>query len=80
MKKSSFFPVTVVTILLIVYTILLATGASPVLAGGIFLLSPFLIIWMVYRVIRHDTHHGRELMEGEEWGYTDKNKESLGIF
>ena len=80
MKSSSIFPVILVTTLLIVYHILLITGWPSVLTGIIFLLSPFLIIWMVCRVIRYEAHHGRELNGGEEWGYSDKNTEDLGVF
>lgn len=80
MKSSSIFPVILVTTLLIVYNILLITGGSHVLVGIIFLLSPFLIVWMAYRVIRCDSYRGRDLYEGEHWGYSDKSKEDLGIF
>ena len=79
MKRSLSFPVTLVTILLIVYVVLLVTGWSPVLTGTLFFLSPFLVIWMVYRVIRYDTYHGNEL-NGDEWGYADKKKEDLNMF
>jgi len=78
-KRSVSFPVTLVTILLIVHTVLLVTGWSMVLTGILFLLSPFLVIWMVYRVIRYDSYHGKELND-EEWGYADKNKEELNVF
>lgn len=79
MKRSLSFPVTLVTILLIVYVVLLVTGWSPVLTGTLFFLSPFLVIWMVYRVIRYDTYHGNELND-DEWGYADKKKEDLNMF
>lgn len=75
MKLPASFPVTMVTILLIVYTVLLVTGWSPALTGIMFFLSPFLVIWMVYRVIRYDSYHGKELNE-DEWGYADKKKTS----
>jgi len=45
----------------------------------LFFLSPFLVIWMVYRVIRYDTYHGNELND-DEWGYADKKKEDLNMF
>jgi hypothetical protein len=50
-----------------------------VLTGILFFLSPFLVIWMVYRVIRYDSYHGKELND-EEWGYADKKKEDLDMF
>ena len=80
MKLPAHFPVILVSILLVVYTILLFTGWSPVATGILFFLSPFLVIWMVYRIIRYDNYSGKELNEGEEWGYADKNKEELNVF
>ena len=79
LKGSVSFPVTLVTIVLVVYAVLLLTGWSTVLAGILFFLSPFLVIWMVYRVIRYDSYHGKELND-EEWGYADKKKEELNLF
>ena len=79
MKLPASFPVTLVTILLAVYTVLLVTGGSMILTGTLFFLSPFLVIWMVYRVIRYDSYHGKELND-EEWGYADKKKEDLDMF
>jgi len=79
LKSPGSFPVTLVTIVLIVYVVLLVTGWSTVLAGILFFLSPFLVIWMVYRVIRYDSYHGKELND-EEWGYADKKKEELNMF
>jgi len=80
MKLPATFPVIWVSVLLMLYTVLLFTGWSPVITGTLFFLSPFLVIWMVYRIIRHDKYAGRELNEGEEWGYADKNKEDLNVF
>jgi len=79
MNRSVSFPVILVTIVLIVYAVLLATGWSTVLAATLFFLSPFLVIWMVYRVIRHDSYDGKGL-NGEEWGYADKKKDELNMF
>lgn len=80
MKLPAHFPVILVSVLLVVYTILLVTDWSPAATGILFFLSPFLVIWMVYRIIRYDNYSGRELNEGDEWGYADKNKEDLNVF
>jgi membrane protein implicated in regulation of membrane protease activity len=80
MKQPALFPVILVSVLLIVYTIFLFTGWSPAVTGVLFFVSPFLVIWMVYRVIRHDKYTGRELNDGDEWGYADKSKEELNVF
>jgi hypothetical protein len=50
--KSPWFPVGVVTAILFFYTGLIAVGGSYTLIMSIFVASPLLIIWMVYRVLR----------------------------
>lgn len=69
-----------VTAYLIVYTILHQAGASFKLLGVMFILSPFLVIWMAYTILRYGSYTGKELAEDEEWGYQDKNKNDLGVF
>lgn len=69
-----------VTIYLIIYTLLHQSGASLKLLGAMFLLSPFLVIWMAYTILKFGNYTGRELQENEEWGYQDKNKDELGVF
>ena len=44
-----------------------------------FMLSPLLILWMAYTIIRYGKYTGRELVEGEEWAYEDKEKDKLGL-
>jgi len=46
----------------------------------LFAISPVLVVWMVYSVLRYGTYIGRELKPGEEWGYEDKNRDDLGRF
>jgi hypothetical protein len=43
----------------------------------LFLLSPFVVLYMVYMVIRYGVYSGRELDEDEEWGYEDVDKKSM---
>lgn len=69
-----------VTTYLVIYTLLHQAGASLQVLGVMFLLSPFLVIWMAYTILRYAPYNGRELDEGEEWGYQDKNKKDLGTF
>jgi hypothetical protein len=45
-----------------------------------FLGAPFVLGWMAYIIIRYGKYKGPELQENEEWGYSDKNKDSLGVF
>jgi hypothetical protein len=69
-----------VTAYLVIYTLLHQLGASLELLGSMFLLSPFLVGWMAYTILRYGTYNGRELREDEEWGYQDKHKDELGKF
>jgi hypothetical protein len=69
MDPRAKIPVIVSTALLTVYVLLIAFDAPMPLVTSIFTLSPFAIVWTVYAVIRHDRYKGRELQEGEEWGY-----------
>lgn len=60
-----------VTIYLIVYiTLFQLNGPGPIIAC-LFLISPFLVIWMVYVVIT-DQNDYPDLPEGDEWGYLDR--------
>lgn len=46
-----------------------------VFTGAVFLIfsiSPLLIIWMVYVVLKHGEYNREELKEGQEFGYLDK--------
>lgn len=70
MNKSVIW-VTIVTIYLIVYiTLFQLNGPSPIIAY-LFVISPLLIIWMVY-VVLTDKNDYPDLPEDEEWGYRDK--------
>ncbi len=74
------FAVVFVTTYLIIYTLLHQSGASLNVLGTMFLLSPFLVIWMAYTILRYAPYNGKDLAEGEEWGYADKGKDELGVF
>lgn len=47
-------------------------GGPAWLIGTLFLTGPFLVVWMVYRVLKDDSLPMRDLEEGEDWGYQDK--------
>jgi hypothetical protein len=78
MFKKPSFAVIVTSVILVVYCWLINAG-SPV-AYFIFAISPFLILWTAYSIIRFGTYNGKELDKDEEWGYQDKEKENLDIF
>lgn len=58
--KGLWFPISFVTIFLVVYTILAYTSGYGRAVMLMFVMSPFLVIWMVYRVLRDGKPSGRE--------------------
>jgi hypothetical protein len=68
------------TIYLTLYVIVFAAGLSDTLLVWMYLASPFLLVWMVYRVLKDDAVNYPELPEDEEWGYSDKPKGELRLF
>jgi small-conductance mechanosensitive channel len=73
MKREERIPVLTVTTLLVIYVIMAYFEITLFLAGVIFSFSPFLIIWLVYYVIRFGKKNTRELKDDEEWGYADRD-------
>jgi len=69
-----------VTLYLVTYVVLFFSGCSMLILAYMFLVSPFLLIGMVYFVLKDDSYQNPELKEGEEWGYRDRKKETLGLF
>jgi len=72
--------VSMLTIYLVAYVIVFATGYYVTLLACMFLVSPVLLIATVYFVLTDSMHAYPELGEGDEWGYSDKNKSELGVF
>lgn len=70
--KNYKFSTAFVTLYLIVYTILLRLEVSPGVSLFMFSISPFLVVWMAYTILKHAPYNGRELNENEEYGYQDK--------
>ena len=70
----------IVTGVLLLYCVLIGFDLSISLVNFIFAISPFLLLWMTYTIIRHGIYNGKELQEAEEWGYQDKDKEELGVW
>lgn len=71
------FATAFVTIYLVVYTVLHNIAVSFDVISTMFFLSPLLVIWMVYTILKYGKYEGRELEENEEWGYADKSGEQL---
>lgn len=82
--KHDEIAIAIVSGIFLLYTIF---AAFDVYTGAVFLIfsiSPLLIIWMVYVVLKHGEYNREELKEGQEFGYLDKpglngstSKESL---
>jgi hypothetical protein len=80
MNKHESIPVITVSAVLLIYCSLIAAKIAPLAILIIYTLSPFLLFWMIYKVIRHGSFKGKELSENEDWGYADTSKEDLGAF
>ena len=72
--------VIIATLYLITYVILFQTGISITILSYLLLISPFLMIWVVYTVLKDDHEPYPDLGEDEEWGYRDKPRDRLGRF
>lgn len=79
MIKRTSVAVGTVSLILVVYCILINFNAPLKLVYFIFSISPILVIWMVYTVLRHGSYNGNELQADEEWGYQDVSKDELGV-
>ncbi len=70
MKKHVFATV-FVSLYLVVYVMLFYFEAPWQIIASMFLLSPILVIWMAYSILKYAAYDGRDL-ETEEWSYQDK--------
>jgi len=61
-----------VSMVLLFYTMFATTGVLLNWVALIFALSPVLIIWMVWVVLKYGEFRGEELEEEQEFGYTDQ--------
>jgi hypothetical protein len=73
MLRQPKFSVIFVTAYLVLYAIFLTGGNERLIliARYQLLFSPLLLVWMTFTVIRYGKFSGRELKEGEEYGYDD---------
>jgi len=70
----------VLTAYLVIYIILINTGLLFIIIPYLYIISPFLIVWMVACILKDNIVAYPELKENEEWGYADKSKDELGLF
>ena len=78
MLQKPNFAVIITSIILVVYCIFIVL-ISPI-AYFIFSISPILVLWTAWSIIRFGVFRSKELTKDEEWGYNDITKEELGIF
>lgn len=67
------------TLYLLCYCVLLQYETTKPIALVMLGLAPFILVWMVYTVLKFGKYSGPELGK-EEFGYQDKNKDDLGLF
>lgn len=72
--------IVVTTGYLFVYLLLFVAKAPLWTVALMFMLSPAPLIWMAYQILTNARYTGHELEEGEEFGYEDIDKNTLGIF
>lgn len=80
MLRKPSFVVTFLSGYLLLFNILLDIKVSPVITTIMLLASPFLVGWMVIVILKFRDRPVRELNANEEWGYGDRDRNSLGIF
>ncbi len=71
MLKNPAFAIITVTAYLVVFVAISRLYPDLSMLFILYSLSPLLVIWMVYVVIRYGHYDGQELNEGQEWGYDD---------
>ena len=75
--KRSILATTVVTIYLLIYHAAFSFNVPADVIISMFILAPFMMIWMVVNILKDNSTEVIELKEGEEWGYQDRNRQSF---
>lgn len=74
MNKKEAISVIGVSLLLFFYSVLILFQIWLPVVYFIYIISFFLVGWLVYSVVRYGEYKGRELEKDEEWGYADTDK------
>ena len=80
MFRRPIFATTAVTFLMLLFQVFSYNEIASTFRAIIFLASPLLVIWMVFAVLTDKKAKVKELKDDEEWGYQDKEKDSLRMF
>lgn len=78
--KNYKFSVIIVTIYLFGFVVAGKVGVQLPWMLLLFSMSPFLILWMVYTILKYGKAPGKTLSRDEEWGYCDIQKDQLNTF
>jgi hypothetical protein len=79
MLRNDNFSIGLVTFYLLIYYEMMLFEATTGYAMVMLLLSPLLLCWMVFTVLKYGKDKSIELGD-DEFGYQDKRKEELGVF
>ncbi len=71
MLRNAGFAIAFVTLYLLVYTLLIQFPAGFTAGLIMLMISPFLVCWLVYTVLKYGIYTGPEL-GNKEFGYEDK--------
>lgn len=70
--KNETIAIAGVSMVLLFYTIFAGTGILLNWVALVFSISPILIIWMVWVVLKYGEYTGVELEDEQEFGYVDR--------
>lgn len=79
MKDKAARAVWLVTSFVVLYAIAPYISIPDDLIIFMFVATPFLILWMAYRILKF-ADAPKQSLGDEDWGYADKRKEDLGTF
>ncbi|HEY1007489.1 MAG TPA: hypothetical protein VGD92_09910 [Sphingobacteriaceae bacterium] len=80
MFRNPAFSIALASIYLVGYVTVLNSGISLQLMLLLFSVSPILLLWMVYTILKYGRYAGPSLGPDREWGYQDRRSEDLGAF
>jgi hypothetical protein len=72
MKSAEIKVIVAASLYLLLFTLLCGFKSTQSIAVGMFLLSPLVVITMVFTVLKKGIYKGRELNKNE-FGYSDRN-------
>ena len=80
MLRNSAFSIALTSVYLLVFVGLLHQEVSLRLIMLLFSLGPFLLVWMIWTVLKDGRYSGGHLGPDRDWGYQDRRNEDLGTF